>query len=80
MLINLLPAVRKTSEQAIITSSERCANQNSPGPGEQTTPGYGLANQNTGIRFNPNVTLAVAVDNLFDRSWCKHLTGIGSAL
>ncbi len=55
-------------------NTELYADQDNPGPGnELATPGYGLVNLKSGIRFARNVTLAVAVDNLFDRTYRSHL-------
>jgi len=54
-------------------NSELYADQNHPTEGEEATPGYGLVNLKTGIRFSPNVTLALAVNNVFDRTYRSHL-------
>jgi len=54
-------------------NSELYADQNSPAEGEQATPGYGLVNLKTGVRFSSNVMLSLAVDNIFDRTYRNHL-------
>ncbi|RXK88239.1 TonB-dependent receptor [Chlorobaculum sp. 24CR] len=54
-------------------NSELYADQNHPAEGEEATPGYSLVNLKTGIRFSQNVTLALAVNNLFDRTYRNHL-------
>ena len=47
--------------------------QDNPAPNEDQTPGYALFNVKGGIRYNENVVLSLAVDNLFDRTYRSHL-------
>lgn len=53
--------------------SELYDDQNSPAEGEKPSPGYMLFNVRSGIRYNQNIVLALAIDNLFDRAYRSHL-------
>lgn len=66
-------SINGTSDWWIELNSEIFDNQENPAPNEKTTPGYAVFNIRSGIRFNRNIVLSVAVDNIFDRAYRSHL-------
>ena len=66
-------SINGTSNWWIELNSEIFDNQENPAPNEKTTPGYAVFNIRSGIRFNRNIVLSVAVDNIFDRAYRNHL-------
>jgi len=44
--------------------------------GEQSTSGYALLNLRAGYTFNERLTLAVGLENLFNKLYAEHLSGI----
>jgi len=62
------------SEWWIELNSELFDDQDNTAPGEKTTPGYALLNLRTGISYNKDIKLSVAIDNLFDRTYRNHLS------
>lgn len=66
-------SINSTSNWWIELNSEIFDNQENPAPNEKATPGYAVFNVRSCIRFNRNIALSVAVDNIFDRAYRSHL-------
>jgi iron complex outermembrane receptor protein len=44
--------------------------------GEQTTPGYAVLNLRTAYTLKNHFTIGVGLENLFDKHYAEHLSGI----